>query len=982
MSDDSAVFAATTNATGVSMSTIQNMKTDWADSRSVKQPFYWEVFERLGTISNDVRDAMVNASRAMLSGQYLPQTGDDADQEAGADESDDDETDNVPVFNTATNYPLSNSPHYIEKRANKKFARFLGLSPLQLQSGEQEVQTKGWAGQKQAKPKGNQQCGRADAIRAKNSKKRADHEDEVITEIMQDVTTLMNEIPSGVTRSCGSVQLVLTMLMGHINAITNNHTTFSEEKKIDLYFGVDKIVNALPELEVRNHMDNSIAPLGEDQSVIDLREVFNRFRTTVFPDPTVPVLRAADVYPRLFQFTSYDDFLPSTKIQLFDSQLRMLGLLATQLRSASLNTASCLLTVLNTVPGQGKTTLVLAIAKMLLASSHNRVIYEPGVGRKGRSRGDARRKVRGRTLKMLYVTPKNLLPVAKQVGSLLFESTPFGIGYTEISSAGHKTFSVSENYNCYTGKKRVLFTPPVAILCSPGTAIEILKHNKKQRDLRTHGLSHDALEANTKYVVFYDEPTATGMDQPIEGNPVVSEFAEFIKVMPKWTILSCATLKNIQHYSTLCDIFTAKYPGALLETVNNSKIPIGASVMNFGGKVMLPHKACTTTDQLESVIVKLEEEMILQKFYTHRIVHSMYQHLQTLGVQIPAELHYGPYISSHEICQDSIQRLAIEYLRLVLTASAADGSIVTRFCSQEIVLTSFNAEDILSNVTNLKSQTLVAAENPVQTFKTATASHYRRILSHFKAPDFRGIENTYRQKVAEWEESYKAKEAEENKRKSEGGKKKGRDNGEDEDGRKKKSSSKFDVATFGSVEMRMEAWKSSHPCPSLNLPSTLGIRSMTQTKEKIRGMIDYCSEGYDLIRPGSGDDEADDMLKVMLAAGVGVYCNQLNESYLKVVTEQMEKGNMSIVFVNDDICYGVNYPIENIVILDTPLMMNRSVNTLFQLISRAGRKGKSDKANVWIAEPVLNKLQDYIMDPDFDDVELNNIRYACAMTIE
>ncbi len=147
-------------------------------------------------------------------------------------------------------------------------------------------------------------------------------------------------------------------------------------------------------------------------------------------------------------------------------------------------------------------------------------------------------------------------------------------------------------------------------------------------------------------------------------------------------------------------------------------------------------------------------------------------------------------------------------------------------------------------------------------------------------------------------------------------------------------------------------------------------------------MIDYASPGYADMNPGSGDDEADDMLKVMLAAGVGVYASSLDESYLKIVTEQMEKGNMSIVFVNDDICYGVNYPIENIVILDTPLMMERSINTLLQLISRAGRKGKSDKANVWISDPVLTKLQDYIVNPEFEDVEFNNIRIACAMALD
>ena len=95
----------------------------------------------------------------------------------------------------------------------------------------------------------------------------------------------------------------------------------------------------------------------------------------------------------------------------------------------------------------------------------------------------------------------------------------------------------------------------------------------------------------------------------------------------------------------------------------------------------------------------------------------------------------------------------------------------------------------------------------------------------------------------------------------------------------------------------------------------------------------------------------------------------------------MELGNMAFIFVNDDICYGVNYPIENIVILDTPLMINRSVNTLLQLISRAGRKGKSDKANIWMSEPVLNRLRDYISNPEFFDIEMHNINRACELAM-
>ncbi len=978
MSEDSSVFAHSSAASNsVSTVAVQRMKTDWADSRSVKNSNYWDVFERLGTISNGVRDAMVTSARAMLSGHYLPQQEEDGEQGEGSEDSDDEVS--IPTFNISNVYPVSNSDHYYEKRANSKFCRIFGFDKFVLQQEEEQVQ-KGWAGQKQGKLKGNQKSGKAEAIRNRISEKKAAVEDDRFTEFYNDTVTLKNQVPAGVIRSSDSVQYVIARLMAHIVAIHKDHQTVSLEKKIDLFFGVSKIIDALPGLEVKNHLDNTVSTLGEDLSVTDLRTVYNRFCDTVFPDRVVPVLRAADEFPRMFQFTSYDDFLPTTRIQLFDSQLRMLQLIATQLSSNNTTATSGLLAVLNTVPGQGKTTLVLAIAKMIMASSLSRVLYKPGMGRKGRSRGDARNKVGGRTLKLLYVTPKTLLPVAKQVGSLLFESTPFGIAYTETSSAGVKTFDISENYNCYSGKKKILFTPPVAILCSPSTAIEILKHNEEQKTLKANSSTHDEFEAKTDYIVFYDEPTAVGMDQSHESNFVVRELADFIKVMPKWTILSCATLKNVSAYSELCDIFRTKYPGAVLETVNNSKIPIGASIMNYAGQVQLPHMRCTTRDQLEHVINKLEDEMILQKFYTHRIVHSMYVHLNSM-LAIPDELHYGAYIRSHEITQDSIQRLAIEYLRHVLAASADDETVVARFCVHTMTMTSFNTTNILSNVSKLRSQTLAVASNPVTHFKTAVREHYNSILKEYKADSFSGIYNTYSQKYSEWEHQLDLVIKREETKKS-GGKKKGRDNATDEDGNKKKSNHSFDIATEGSLEMRVERWKSEHPCPILTLSSKFCIRSLTQSKERIRGMIDYASPGYSEMNPNSGDDEADDMLKVMLAAGVGVYASSLDESYLKIVTEQMEKGNMSIVFVNDDICYGVNYPIENIVILDTPLMMDRSINTLLQLISRAGRKGKSDKANVWISDPVLVKLQEYIVNPEFEDVEFNNIRIACAMALD
>ena len=54
---------------------------------------------------------------------------------------------------------------------------------------------------------------------------------------------------------------------------------------------------------------------------------------------------------------------------------------------------------------------------------------------------------------------------------------------------------------------------------------------------------------------------------------------------------------------------------------------------------MLPHDNCTNSEQLGRIIQKLKDEMILQKLYTHRIVHTMYMRIRSMNVDIPSNLH-------------------------------------------------------------------------------------------------------------------------------------------------------------------------------------------------------------------------------------------------------------------------------------------------------------------------------------------------------
>ena len=348
---------------------------------------------------------------------------------------------------------------------------------------------KGHPGQKQAKPKHGQQSGKLEALRAKNTAKKAEAEAERLVQSFREMKEDNIEldgytVPSALSAG-ESVQTSLARLIAHVHKMTEDHTRVPEESLIDLFFGVRKIINSLPTMIVSSQHDNSHSKLGNDQAYLDLVQVYSRFVSLVFPDNTVPITRAADSFPRVFQYTNYDKFVPGNGIAPFDSQVEMLRHFAHQLHSQSIESSSGLLTVYNPVPGQGKTTLVLGLAKQIQRSPHCKVLVKKSpsgrpIGTKCLNKGDARNRIGGRTLKLLYVTHKKLLPVAQQVGSLLHVDTPFGIAYTSFNKAkGKKIVEVSCNeHTCYkkTGRK-YQHIPPVVILCSPDTAVEILKKN-------------------------------------------------------------------------------------------------------------------------------------------------------------------------------------------------------------------------------------------------------------------------------------------------------------------------------------------------------------------------------------------------------------------------------------------------------------------------------------------------------------------------
>ena len=99
-----------------------------------------------------------------------------------------------------------------------------------------------------------------------------------------------------------------------------------------------------------------------------------------------------------------------------------------------------------------------------------------------------------------------------------------------------------------------------------------------------------------------------------------------------------------------------------------------------------------------------------------------------------------------------------------------------------------------------------------------------------------------------------------------------------------------------------------------------------------------------------------------LLLGIGIYDPYNETSYLKDIIKLGTHGVLPYIVSNTDIAYGTNFKIEYIIIDNTCFNPNdkpHSINTLFQLIARAGRRGISWKASIYCDSMVINMINNF-----------------------
>ena len=112
--------------------------------------------------------------------------------------------------------------------------------------------------------------------------------------------------------------------------------------------------------------------------------------------------------------------------------------------------------------------------------------------------------------------------------------------------------------------------------------------------------------------------------------------------------------------------------------------------------------------------------------------------------------------------------------------------------------------------------------------------------------------------------------------------------------------------------------------------------------------------------------------------GIGIYSTnpklKLPKNYRDYILELASSSQLAFIISDSSISYGTNLPFNN-VIITSDLAKIHSINTIFQIMGRAGRLGISESCNVWIfGEYIKNIFLNYLRNTIYDADVINEAK--------
>lgn len=618
--------------------------------------------------------------------------------------------------------------------------------------------------------------------------------------------------------------------------------------------------------------------------------------------------------PELQIFTDYDSAIPKGQLSLYEHQVRLVKLLHKSLK----NDSSALVT-LRTTTGTGKTTVAAGMAYL------THLFYKQSTETDGS--------------KPVFVFCCNLRQVIDQVANLAYNmGVPLAYAYLD----DYEGCRIIRNWNCKD--KSGVEHQPAIIVCDPKACIPVLAEFPQAS-------------------LFIDEPTI-GLD-------VVNDFAranvELISNhLRKFTVLSSATLPE-ECPSWILENHRTKFGDVEVVDIYSDRIHIGCEIYTLAGEPVLAHSGCTNADQLNLVIAKLLKNPFVGRSYTANVVTRI--HAVMIKHKIPNIPDIDAFFKEvKNINANSIRGFALEMLSKLALCS---DSVISTVCAEKIVARYLkelkqkeqtgdtdivweeeakfsvgHAVDytklLTSHAHRFLGPTLIATTNPLAFVQQNFSDYIEKFQEEHKK-----MLQDYNRKLSAWESQLTRMEARNTQNKLE-------------------------------KEREMDTFKEEKPQLKLN-----GFEINTEEHMRKFARLSKLSINASNMRVSLGSAKVESILttemnvpeslRVLLACGVAVIGAVASPVYNRIANRLFTEGNLAFTVSDVGIAYGTNVPLNRI-IATKDFTDAYSINTVYQLIARAGRVGKSWIAEAFIDAECANKIVQSIQTTSLSfDVETANL---------
>ena len=604
--------------------------------------------------------------------------------------------------------------------------------------------------------------------------------------------------------------------------------------------------------------------------------------------------------PKLLVYTDYDIAVPSLEIRPKQHQIKLLSLIAD-------NMLNGFLIIYNAMIGSGKTTAIVAIAQQIIK---------------------LRIHTNNNELKLIFAC--NLESVKMQGANICYNANiPFAIGTLHRET---KEVYIQKHFNCKGEDKNI-----IVIITSPYVACKLLAN----------------CIDNKRYILYLDEPTIGADD--INSDMLYNNI-ELLTYMPERTILSSATFPNVEEIKVITDIFKKQYTNAKILSSYSDEIQIGCDVKTFDNNIIIPHMNIETKNELRKVINKIITCPFLGRIYTINILKELYEAMKKNNIPITNVYTYIENINN--MSANNIRKLSYEYLN-ILEKELDD--IIKNVCkiNKENNNTIIKFELLGTSQSYLMlNQTLITTLNPVDfaltMFNDLIKDIYDTKISInneiIQLKNLKNIINRYEIEKSIFEKKQNIQEITDATKKHHGVKKNTIENGNIKHSKKEQKMNDFEH-------------KESAKRPILIFPEFGQINTKQHLNRYAKDKIynsNFIRIPLNLEELIDLELNVSDTLITLLLCGVGIYSLEhkgLSMEYNHLVLNLASQGKLAYLISDNSICYGTNYPINRVIITDD-YVEKHSVNTLYQLMGRAGRVGKSWTAEIYISNLTGLKIID------------------------